>query len=160
MVEAVSPGYITADVCSRLQAGPQTKASGNHGIGGAVSNLAVVPVDADGRFCIYTQVPIHLVADVQGAFGPSGPLALDLVLLTRRIDTRSDGVPAGRDDHTGELGAPRPGRSLRWSASRWWAAPQPGTSPPTAATCSKRPTDQVVGEPLVSAAWSRTLAVV
>lgn len=94
MVEAVSPGYITADACSRLQAGPQTKASGNHGIGGAVSNLAVVPVDADGRFCIYTQVPIHLVADVQGAFGPSGPLALDLAPPTRRIDTRSDGVPA------------------------------------------------------------------
>lgn len=94
MVDATAPGYITADACSALQPGPQAKATGNHGAGGAVSNLAVVPVDADGRFCIYTQVPTHLVADVQGAFGPAGTTGFALSAPDRRIDTRTDGVAA------------------------------------------------------------------
>ena len=41
--------YITADKCSTLKAGPQTKSSGNHSAN-PVANLAVVSVDADGSF--------------------------------------------------------------------------------------------------------------
>ena len=37
-----------------------------------MSNLAVVPVDADGSFCIFNQTAVHLVVDLQGGFSPIG----------------------------------------------------------------------------------------
>lgn len=91
MADSPAPGYITADRCSQLAAAPQQKASGNHGVGLAVSNLAVVPVDADGSFCIYTQVPSHLVVDLQGAFAPGGQLGFTSVSSSRLVDTRETG---------------------------------------------------------------------
>ena len=82
-------GYITADRCSTLAAGPQQFASGNHGTGAAIANLAVVPLDADGSFCIYTQVPTHLVVDLQGTFSSSGTLRFTPNTPAKRVlDTR------------------------------------------------------------------------
>jgi hypothetical protein len=89
MVDGAAPGYITADRCSVLQAGPQSKANGNHLVGTAVSNLSVVPVDADGRFCIYNQSPVNVVVDLQGAFSPTGALRFTpSATVDRAIDTR------------------------------------------------------------------------
>ena len=90
MVDGVTPGYITADKCSTLTAGPQAKSSGNYGVSSAIANLSVVPVDADGSFCIYNQTPVNLVVDVQGSFSataPSGEL-FTLVAPSRKLDTR------------------------------------------------------------------------
>ena len=70
MTDGLGAGYITADKCSALQRGPQTKASGNHLAIFAIANLSVVPVDADGSFCIYNQTEVNLVVDLQGAFVP------------------------------------------------------------------------------------------
>lgn len=72
MTDGDLPGYITADKCSSLVSGPQTKSSGNHGPGTAIANLTVVPVDPDGSFCIYNQSTVNLVVDIQGAFSSSG----------------------------------------------------------------------------------------
>jgi hypothetical protein len=88
MVNGSMPGYITADRCSALSPGVQTKSSGNHDQGGVTANLGVVPVDADGTFCIYTQRAVDLVVDLQGAFAPGGngftPMTSTRVLDTRR----------------------------------------------------------------------------
>ena len=91
MVDAGSPGYITADRCSTLTPGPQAKANGNYASGStAVANLSVVPVDPDGRFCIYNQSPVQLVADLQGAFAPasSGGDVFVPTASARLLDTR------------------------------------------------------------------------
>ena len=88
MTDSPAPGYITADRCSTLASGPQTRSSANHGVGAAVSNLAVVPLDADGSFCIYTQQAAQLVVDVQGSFAASGALAFSPSAPTRVLDTR------------------------------------------------------------------------
>ncbi len=90
MVEATTPGYITAGQCSELQPGPQSRSNGNYGIGTAISNLSVIQLDPDRRFCVYNSSSTHLVADVQGFFGPTGPNAQMLVPTTptRLLDTR------------------------------------------------------------------------
>jgi hypothetical protein len=94
MTDGVEPGYITADECSTMRDQPQTKASGNHGVGTAIANLSVVPVDALGVFCLYSQVPTHLVVDVQGRFSPTAPLRFTSVAPQRLIDTRAGASPA------------------------------------------------------------------
>lgn len=88
MSEGIGDGYITADKCSVLVAGPQTTSSGNYTNGSTLANLAVVPVDPDGSFCIYNQTPVELIADLQGSFAPSGGLMFTAQAPTRRLDTR------------------------------------------------------------------------
>lgn len=94
MVGGKAPGYVTADRCTGLAPGPQPQSNGNHGIGSAIANLAVVPLDPDGRFCLYNQVPVELLADVQGYFAvaPGGQRFLPAT-PTRRLDTRQSGRP-------------------------------------------------------------------
>jgi hypothetical protein len=55
------------------------------------ATLAIVPFGADGRSCIYSQVPTHLVADLQGYFQPG---AFDDVPDQRVLDTRIGARPA------------------------------------------------------------------
>ncbi|MCU1360738.1 MAG: hypothetical protein JWN99_2027 [Ilumatobacteraceae bacterium] len=95
MVDATMAGYVTADRCSTLITGPQAWSSGNHLIGAAVANLSVVPIDADGAFCIYRQRPVQLTVDVQGSFaaGPAGS-GITVEQPRRVLDTRGTGVTA------------------------------------------------------------------
>ena len=93
MVDGVGAGYVTADRCSVLTAGPQVRSNGNHVAGVAVSNLSVVPVDADGSFCVFNQTAVHLAIDLQGMFSPSGDQLLHLTEVGRLLDTRPP-VPA------------------------------------------------------------------
>lgn len=96
MTDAAAAGYVTADRCSTLGNGPQTRSSGNHLVGRAAANLAVVPVDTDGSFCVYTQAPTHLAVDLQGWFSTAGKLKFTRVGPERRLDTRVSGpFPAG-----------------------------------------------------------------
>ena len=92
MVDGVAPGYVTADRCSVLVAGPQVRSNGNHVVGTAVSNLSVVPVDADGSFCVFNQSPVHLAVDVQGTFAPTGTDRFSLGTPRRVLDTRAVGA--------------------------------------------------------------------
>ena len=89
MTDGAASGFITADRCSTLTAGPQTKSSGNFGVSAAIANLAVVPVDVDGSFCVYNSQPVNLVVDVQGAFSPTGAQRFFTVAPKRVLDTRS-----------------------------------------------------------------------
>lgn len=68
MTDATTAGYITADRCSTLTAGPQTKSNGNYAPAQNIANTAVIPLDPDGTFCIYNETPVHLLADVQGTY--------------------------------------------------------------------------------------------
>jgi alpha-tubulin suppressor-like RCC1 family protein len=88
MTEGVRAGYVTADRCSTLTAGPQTKSNGNYTPGTNIANLAVVPLDPDGSFCIYTERSAHLLGDLQGTFSPGGSLGFQRVDPTRLLDTR------------------------------------------------------------------------
>jgi hypothetical protein len=86
-------GYITADKCSSLVAGPQTKSNGNFTSGIDVSNLSVVSLDSDGSFCIYSEQAVDLVVDVQGSFSPSGATKLSSMSTQRVLDTRASNQP-------------------------------------------------------------------
>lgn len=90
MVDGLGAGYITADKCSALVPGPQSKSNGNHGADLAIANLSVVPIDADGSFCIYNQQAVNLVVDLQGSFSATAPSGLNFtpVSPTRKLDTR------------------------------------------------------------------------
>ena len=88
LTDAKSAGYITADACSALVPGPQTKSNGNSTVGRITANVAVVPLDPDGSFCIYTSQPTHVVVDVQGSFSPAGDLRFVPVTPARRHDSR------------------------------------------------------------------------
>ena len=89
MTEGVRTGYITADRCSTLTAGPQTRSNGNYTRNTSIANLAVVPLDNDGSFCIYTERNAHLLVDLQGTFAPTGALGFQRVDPTRLLDTRT-----------------------------------------------------------------------
>lgn len=93
MTDGVAGGFITADRCDNLQQLPPTKSNGNFVPRQNVANLAVVPVAADGRFCIYTESDVHMLADVQGYFSPSGDLGFTLLDPRRVLDTRASGTP-------------------------------------------------------------------
>ena len=85
---ATAAGYATADACSVLVSGPQTKSNGNVARGVTTANLAVVTVDADGSFCITVSAPMHVVVDVQGMFSPTGQLRFTPITPVRRHDSR------------------------------------------------------------------------
>lgn len=93
MVDGTKPGYITADACSALQPGEQTRSNGNYPATVAVSNLSLVPVDADGSFCIYNQTTVDLTVDVQGVLSPNGSQHFFPMPTSRVLDTRPP--PAG-----------------------------------------------------------------
>lgn len=90
MVGGGGAGYITADLCSALSLGAQTKSTGNFGSTAPIANLAAVPVAADGSFCIYNSAPVDLIVDVQGAFSPTGDLEFFPSDPQRLVDSRID----------------------------------------------------------------------
>jgi len=89
MTGASNFGYITADKCSNLQSGPQSRSNGNFRPEADVSNLSVVPLDSDGSFCIYTEQAVDLIVDVQGIFSPTGTLRFTPTNPSRVLDTRT-----------------------------------------------------------------------
>jgi hypothetical protein len=89
MTESATGGYITADRCSALTAGLQSKSNGNVTGGQNIANLGVVPLDPDGSFCIYVENPVDVIVDVQGTFSTGGALRFTAVAPQRRLDTRN-----------------------------------------------------------------------
>jgi hypothetical protein len=86
--DAEGTGYITADRCSALSSGPQSKSNGNFIANATTPNLAVVPLDADGTFCIYTSASVHLIADIQGTFSADGANLFTPIPARRVYDSR------------------------------------------------------------------------
>jgi hypothetical protein len=90
---ATAAGYVTAEPCTAAPAGARPSSNGNTAIGQTVANLAVVPLDSKGRFCLFRSQPMHTVVDVQGFFAPSsaagsGGTLYSAVGPQRVIDTR------------------------------------------------------------------------
>lgn len=96
MTRAAGAGYVTADRCTGMVAGPQSKSNGNYVPGIDIANNSVVNVDADGSFCIYADQSVDLIVDIQGTYGPTGGRDVLVVAPRRLIDSRT-GVrpPAG-----------------------------------------------------------------
>jgi hypothetical protein len=95
MTEANAAGYITADRCSALRADTNADkqfSNGNYVVGQNIANLAVVRIDTDGKFCIFTKTPVNVIADVQGRFAPSGTMKFALS-SSNRFDTRGGARP-------------------------------------------------------------------
>ena len=90
---AKQPGYATADKCSALTAGAQTKSNSNMAPNTIAANVAVVPLDPDGSFCVYLSAAAHLVVDLQGSFSPADPLRFNPITPVRRHDSREFNTP-------------------------------------------------------------------
>ena len=88
LTDSVGAGYATADQCSALGAGPQTRSNANTVASTVTANLAVVPVGADGMICVYLSSPMHLVVDLQGSFSSAGAMRFSAIAPERRLDTR------------------------------------------------------------------------
>ena len=87
-VQAQARGYVTAGRCSDLAPGPQNSSNVNAVVGSAVANTAVVEVDSDGTFCLYSSTTMHLVVDLIGTFSGGGDLRFQPVTPVRVHDTR------------------------------------------------------------------------
>jgi hypothetical protein len=109
MTEATAAGYITADRCSSLVGGASS--NGNYVAGRNIANLAVVPLDPDGTFCIFTERSTNIIADTQGWFSNSPLPGLAFLRLSvtrphRALDTRTGAKPGDGSITRVNTGAP------------------------------------------------------
>jgi hypothetical protein len=84
----VAPGTVTPAACSAFAANQPTAPAVQAVVGGAVANLAAVPVDPDGTFCVKVSSQMHLVADLVGTFSATGDGRYVTVTPSRLLDTR------------------------------------------------------------------------
>ena len=84
-------------------------------VGAAVANVAIVPVGADGTFCVYVSSAMHLAVDVMGTFTADGQLQFLPITPVRVHDSRPPAVRS-RDDqpeqHPVVAGRDHPRRAL------------------------------------------------
>jgi hypothetical protein len=90
---ALAQGYATAESCDAVSSGVRSWSNGNAGPGQTTANVAVVPLDSQGRFCLFGSSAMQRVVDVQGFFMPPSSAGSDATLLQlaapRRVqDTR------------------------------------------------------------------------
>ena len=90
-IDAQAAGYVTANACSGLAAGPQSQSNLNAVVGSPVANMAIVPVGADGTYCVYMSSAMHLAVDVMGTFAPGVGLQFEPVTPVRVHDSRQPG---------------------------------------------------------------------
>ena len=88
MTGAETMGCITADRCSNMVRGEQSKSNGNFEGNTEVANLAVVPLDSDGSFCIHSSGSWDVIVDLQGVFSTGGSLGFTPIAPRRIADTR------------------------------------------------------------------------
>jgi len=87
-IDPQAAGYVTADACTKMVAGPQSQSNLNALVGSVVANMAMVPVGADGTFCVYVSSSMHLAVDVMGTFSATGNLLYVPVTPLRVHDSR------------------------------------------------------------------------
>jgi len=93
VMEATANGFLTADACTSLVPGPQTRSNINFAVGDIVANLGVVPslaTDQGAQFCTYSPNAVQEIVDVQGFFAPyaQGGLGYQTLTPTRVADSR------------------------------------------------------------------------
>ena len=67
-IDATRPGFLTATRCTDINPTNPGTANANPQPGIVSSNLAIVPLDPDGSFCIYNLAPVNLIVDLQGTY--------------------------------------------------------------------------------------------
>ena len=89
VVQAGAAGYASVYPCGQ----PLPNASNlNFAAGQTVPNAVVAKVGAGGKVCVFAEVPLHLLVDVNG-FVPAGS-AVGSLLPARLVDSRADGATA------------------------------------------------------------------
>lgn len=87
-VQPASQGMLIPNACASMAAGAPAVPVVQATPGGSISNLAVVPVDADGMICVQMTSSMHLVIDLVGTFSPGGDLRFVPVSPVRLLDSR------------------------------------------------------------------------
>jgi hypothetical protein len=90
LTDSLGSGYVQADKCSALKPSTETASNANVVPGRTAANLAVVPVDADGSFCLFTSAATHMIVDIQGSFSSTGDLRFVSMNAERRFDSRQN----------------------------------------------------------------------
>ncbi len=78
-------GYFTAFDCATER--PYVSHL-NFNAGHSRGGFAIIPLPASRKICIFSFVESHVIVDIQGAFSPTGDLALNPSEPTRLLDTR------------------------------------------------------------------------
>jgi hypothetical protein len=86
-------GYFTAESCTTNPPSVRQWSNGNVRPGRNIAATAIVQLDSQGRFCLYSVASMHSIVDVLGYFAPaaaapSGALYLPIA-PTRILDTRT-----------------------------------------------------------------------
>ena len=99
---AVAPahaGFLTLEDCGPIEV--RDTSAVNFGAGETAAAMAVVPLDADGRFCVFRSTAVHSVVDVVGFLSGTGErLWFDPSTPRRLVDTRIDGDGTSVADET------------------------------------------------------------
>jgi len=94
LTEGATAGFVTAESCGPVASPVRAWANGTFPAAGTVSNLSVVPLDPDGRFCLFASKPVQTIVDVQGFFvggGVAGAAGFVPIAQRRIVDTRESG---------------------------------------------------------------------
>jgi hypothetical protein len=92
--DAAAPGYLTLEDCAP-RTGMRATSAINYEANQAVATMAVVPLDAAGRFCVYRSSAVHSIVDVTAYLGSDGaPLWFEPSTPRRLTDTRLAGACA------------------------------------------------------------------
>lgn len=90
--DGVGPGFLTLETCGPID-GDRTTSALTFKASESVASLAIVPLDDDGRFCVWRSTAVHSVVDVAAYFGADGePLWFSPVAPARLTDSRVDGA--------------------------------------------------------------------
>jgi hypothetical protein len=87
-VQPVSAGMLIPAACATMATGGAASPTVQASPGGSIANLAVVPVDANGMFCVQMTSSMHVVLDLIGTFSPAGDLRFVPVSPLRLLDSR------------------------------------------------------------------------
>lgn len=90
--DAVGPGFLTLETCGAVDAERTTSAL-TFAAGESVASMAIVPLDPDGRFCVFRSTAVHSIVDIAAYFGADGePLWFSPAAPERLTDSRLDGA--------------------------------------------------------------------
>lgn len=90
--DATGPGYLTLEDCAP-RTGKRTTSALTYTAGESVAAMAIVPLDADHRFCIYRSAAVHSIVDLAAYLGADGePLRYVAQRPARLTDSRVDGA--------------------------------------------------------------------
>lgn len=91
--DPTAAGWLSVTPCTDMAPDDRTS-SLNFAPGRSVSNSIVAPTTAAGEICLFASTATHVVVDVTGWIGASGPLTLDETESFRLVDSRIGlGIP-------------------------------------------------------------------